>query len=130
MKIDEEFIPTLGIEVIAGRNFSPAFVADVESGYLLNEAAVKKLGWASPEEALGKELVMIRNLEERQGKVIGVMKDFHFATLHRPIEPLVFFMSNDPMGWASIKIRTADLPATLTSIQKIFKRFVPDYPFN
>jgi putative ABC transport system permease protein len=130
MRIDEEFIPTLGIEVIAGRNFSTAFATDVESGYLLNEAAVKKLGWASPEGAVGKELVLTRNLEDRQGKVIGVMKDFHFATLHQPIEPLVFFMSNDLMGWAAIKIHTADLPGTLASIQAIFKRFIPDYPFT
>jgi putative ABC transport system permease protein len=73
---------------------------------------------------------VIRNLEERQGKVVGVMKDFHFATLHHPIEPLIFFMSADPLGWASIRIRTADLPGTLASIREVFKRFVPDYPFS
>ncbi len=127
MRVDEEFIPTLGIEIVAGRNFSKTFATDVESGYLLNETAVKKLGWASVEEALGKELFF--DLEDLRGKVIGVMKDFHFAALHHPIEPLVFFMSNAPMGWASMKIHTTDIPGTLASIQEIFKRFIPDYPF-
>jgi putative ABC transport system permease protein len=82
---DYDFIPTYGVHVIAGRNFSRTFGTDT-SNFILNEAAVSAIGWKSPQEAIGKNF----KYGSGRGKVIGVMGDFHFESLHQKIVPIIF----------------------------------------
>ncbi|HEY1007406.1 MAG TPA: ABC transporter permease, partial [Sphingobacteriaceae bacterium] len=82
--IDEDFIPTYGIQVVDGRNFSRSFPADTLS-FLINEAAVKVLGLSSGKDAVGKGF----QYGPRRGQLIGVFKDFHFESLHQRILPMV-----------------------------------------
>ena len=75
---DYGFIPTYGMQLVAGRNFSRAFTADT-ANYVINEAAVQSLSWGDPQSAIGKDI----SYGGIKGKVIGVVKDFHFESLHQ-----------------------------------------------
>lgn len=120
---DEHFLDTYGIDLLQGRNFSKEFATDRDA-YLINETLAKQLGWDDP---LGK---IIRRNGDR--KVIGVVKDFQFATLHNKVEPLL--ITNTPwrneFDFLSIKINTNDIRQTLGSIEKVYKRFSPLIPFE
>jgi len=120
---DEHFLETYGIELVQGRNFSNEFATDKDA-YLINETLARQLEWDDP---LGKT---IRRNGDRE--VIGVVKDFQFATLHNTVEPLL--ITNTPWRnefyYLSIKINTDDIPGTLGSIEKVFKRFSPLIPFE
>ena len=87
VSIDENYIPTMGIEFKAGRNFSKNFASD-SIGFVINESAAYSLGFSSAESAIGKNIDAPEI--NKSGKVIGVVKDFNFTSLHRKIEPLVF----------------------------------------
>lgn len=120
---DEHFLETYGINLVKGRNFSREFATDRDA-YLINETLAKQLGWDDP---IGK---IIRRNGDR--KIIGVVKDFHFATLHNGIEPLL--ISNTPwrneFDFISIKISTNDIQSTLGAIKKVHERFSPSIPFE
>ncbi len=123
LDVDEHFLETYGIDLVEGRNFSEELATDRDA-YLINETLGEQLGW---ENALGKT---IRRNGDRT--VIGVVKDFQFATLHNKIEPLL--ITNTPwrkeFDYMSIKIDTDDIQDTLSSIEKIYKRFSPLIPFE
>lgn len=123
LDVDDHFLETFGIEMVSGRNFSREFSTDKE-GYLINETLARQLNWTDP---VGK---MIYRNQDRQ--VIGVVKDFQFATLHNNIAPLL--ITNNPWGnrfnFVSIKTHSQNLPQTLAEIEKIFKGFSPLNPFE
>jgi putative ABC transport system permease protein len=120
---DEHFLETYGIDLVKGRSFSREFATDKDA-YLINETLAKQLGWDDP---LGKT---IRRNGDRM--VIGVVKDFQFATLHNTIAPLL--ITNTPwgneFGFLSVKIKTDDIPGTLGAVEKAFKNFSPLIPFE
>ncbi|MDZ7304890.1 MAG: ABC transporter permease [candidate division KSB1 bacterium] len=118
---DEGFIETMGMEMVAGRNFSPEFATET-SAFILNETAVKKLGW---ENAVGKKLAG----NARTGAIIGVVKDFHFESLHQEIHPLVMLFATSP-SYLSVRVRQANLHQTLTFLEEKWRSFVPDQPFE
>ncbi len=84
LSTDYDFIPTYGIHLVAGRNFSRSFSGDT-SNFILNESSVKAVGWKSNQEAIGKDFTY----GNFKGKVIGVVGDFHFESLHQKIVPMV-----------------------------------------
>jgi putative ABC transport system permease protein len=94
--VDEDFVETFGLQIVAGRNFSKEFLRDDSLGVIINEAMVNKLGWNSPEEAIGKEFRSTTGNE----RVIGVVKDFNYVSLKEPIGP--FFL--DMVPFHSLKI--------------------------
>ena len=120
---DEHFLETYGIELVKGRNFSREFATD-RSAYLINESLARQLGWSDP---LGKT---IRRNGDR--KVIGVVKDFQYATLHYAVEPLL--ITNTPwrneFDYMSVKINTGNIPGVLDSIEKVYKKFSPLISFE
>ena len=81
---DYDFMNTYGMQLAAGRNFSRQFLTDT-ANYVINETAVQQLGWKTPQNAVGKDLIY----GGTKGKVIGVVKDFHFESLHQAIIPLI-----------------------------------------
>lgn len=124
--VDHDFIPTLGLELTEGRNFSKQFPSDQEDAYIVNQAAVKEFGW---ENSLGKKLIW-RGDKNKKGFVIGVVKDFHFKSLHQKIEPLIMHMSS---GWAAytlVKIRTQEIKNTIAFIRKKWEEFRPNNAFE
>ncbi|HAO08960.1 MAG TPA: hypothetical protein DCQ50_18725, partial [Chryseobacterium sp.] len=132
-KVDEDFLRTNNIELVAGKGISPQDIKDVSNEndslntyrYLLNESAVKAMGW-TPAEAIGKKIVL---MSDRKGEVIGVVKDFHFASMHTPISPLVLIPANW-VGQLLIKTKGQNLQQAIRFVENKFKQWSPDIPFD
>ena len=117
VRVDEQFIPTYRIKLMAGRNFYEHVSAD--SGYILNETAVKKIGWKSPEEAIGQ----IIEYGNRKSSVIGVVQDFHYESLHNPISPIIMYYDPSSFNLISIRIVPENVPKTLSLIEKTWQSY-------
>ena len=129
LAVDHDFTTTYGMGIVAGRTFSKAVASDSLQGFLLNEAAVKQLGWASPEEAVGAFFMLdAETLADRRGQVVGVVKDFHFESLHEGITPMVLYIRPDRYMRAAIKIAPQDIPATIAALEERWQAYVPGAP--
>jgi putative ABC transport system permease protein len=127
--VNYNFIDFYGMELVKGRNFSSEFSSDKNKAFILNETAVKSFGWEDP---IGKSIGCFDQTGKRfnEGVVIGVIKDFHFLPLHRKIKPLWLRVSTTQNNYLSIKISSKDIKATLAFLEKKFREFSPDYPFE
>jgi putative ABC transport system permease protein len=129
VRVDHDFIPTYGMEIVAGRNFSTEFPTDSMQAFILNETAVKQLGWASPQDAIDKPF----GYGNRDGKIIGVVKDFHYESLHVPIAPVVMYIMPPSFNSISVRIRpehTQDVTSTLGFLEKVWQEYRPNFPFT
>ncbi|HYE57728.1 MAG TPA: ABC transporter permease [Rhodothermales bacterium] len=120
------FVETLGMEVVAGRAFSDAFRTDSAEAFVLNEEAVRQLGWGDPAKAIGKTFELVGS---KQGRVIGVVRDFHVASLHQKIEPVVMHLwpwSN----YAVVRADAAQLPRVLAGLRGAWQALDPEHPFT
>jgi putative ABC transport system permease protein len=125
-EVDEEYIPTLGMKVLAGRNFSKDFGAD-SSGIIINQVAARTFGWG--DSALGHTLTHTENDgSKRVYTVIGIVRDFHFKSLHEIITPLVMTKGTD-YGTMIAKINTTDTKSLLNSIEQKWNAFNAGAPF-
>lgn len=124
---DVDFVKTLGLKVIAGRDFSLQFATDSADAVLINRTAANKLGW-TPEQAIGKWMQnTVRDDHKR--RVTGVLEDFNFRSLKENIEPLVVSGGED---WRSmlIKIRSGNLEAGMATIKNEYAKAAPSYPLE
>ena len=121
--VDEDFLDTYEIELLAGRHFSKNITSDLIESFMLNETAAKQFGWTDP---IGKQL----EWENRVGTVIGVVKDFHHQSLRQEIGPIALCMSPSRFGYISLKIRSENIPATMVFLEKTWKRFIPNRPLD
>ena len=119
---DYDFVDLYELEIVEGRNFDPNIATD-ESAVLLNESAVKALGW---EEPIGKQ--MMRWFGDT-GRVVGVLKDFHAHSVHLEIEPIQIFQRSGQFN-VSIKVEGERLEETLKAIESTYESFEPLYPFD
>jgi putative ABC transport system permease protein len=129
--VDEDFVPTMGIEIIAGRNFSRDFKTDDSLGVLINEAMVKQLGWGSPEAALGKQC----NSNNGKEVVIGVFRDFHYESLLNPVGGFFLDMPLDRSSqffwrYLGVKIQGGDYTGTVRQLEEVWNRIIPEFPFE
>jgi len=125
---DYDFISTYRIKMKAGRNFSREFGTDTSS-FIINESAVAGIGWKSAEDAIGKPFYY----GGVRGKIIGVMADFHFESLHDTIAPIVLFMptpQNSFFGRLSVKVAGKDIPGALAQLEKTWRKFLPEAPYD
>ncbi len=124
--VDYNYIDQYKMKMIAGREFSKEFGTDTTQAMVINETAAKLLGYSIPAEAVGK------NFDQwgRKGKIIGVVKDFHYQALQEPIKPLS--MRIEPGGYQllSIKVAANNLPATIKSIESKWNEIIPNRPFD
>jgi len=120
---DSDYVNLFGLEIIEGRNFSREFSSDPGGAFLVNETAVKVAEW---DTVIGRKMT---HLGRQSGTIVGVLKDFHLHSLHRPIEPLYIFYNPGSFSNIAIKIRTADIPATLAYAESVMKRFSPSFHF-
>lgn len=131
--LDFDYIRTFGMEVIAGREFSKEFSTDPDEAFVLNETAVKGLGWASPEEAIGKEVEWESWGSEvafKKGRVIGVVRDFHVQSLRVEIAPVVLHIFEPAYSSIAVKIQPDDIPGTLDHLEKVWGKWAPAWPFE
>lgn len=125
--VDEDYFANLGIEFAAGRNFSPEFGSDDSLAIIINQAMARSLGWENP---LGKR-VNIRGPENPYfTTVVGVVKDFHFATLRHQIEPMMFFYEPQPRGLLTARIRPGALDGAMRKIEQAWNSLMPSRPFE
>ncbi len=128
VSVDFDFIPTYEIKLAAGRNFSRDFGTDT-AGYILNESAVKALDWKSAENAIGKDF----KYGNTRGHIIGVIRDFHFESMHQSIVPIVLIMtpaSNPYFNNMSIKFAGNNINKSLAHLENTWKKFIPDIPYE
>ena len=125
--VDFDFQKTLGIEMVEGRFFSKEFQTDVLESYILNEAAINFLGLESP---VNKSFSCQIPFAEGKGKIIGVVKDFHFQSLHREIAPLILMVHPYWFTHCHFRISPKDVPATFAFINQKLTELVPEYPFE
>lgn len=119
-----DYFKTTGIDIVAGREFLETFPSDTTNGIILNESAVKMLGWENP---IGQT---IQIGEIREGKVVGIAKDFHFQSLHDPIMPMAILMPETMMRHILIRLHPGDVSETLASLQSDWNTIAPGFPFD
>jgi len=130
---DHDFARTLGLEVIAGRDFLKELPTDKDHSFILSETGAKLFGYSNPEDALGHELVWHRwdNPDSlKEGKVVGVIKDMQLNSMRDAINPIVLHIY--PFGYSTLTVRIAsdDLPATLAHLEKAWKTINTQWPFE
>jgi putative ABC transport system permease protein len=112
--------------MVAGRPFSRDFQTDTTQSMILNEAAVKMFGYKSPQEAVGRRFKQWG----REGKIIGVMKDFHYRSLQEEIKPLSMRIEPSGCNLISINVSAQHLPKTIAAIEKKWNSLIPARPFS
>lgn len=124
---DFEVVSTLGLKIIAGRNFSPQFGTDSAEAVLINQTAATKLGF-TPEQAIGK---WIRNKlrDPQRRRVVGVVEDFNFLSLKENMDALVISPGEDARV-ALVKIKPGQIPAGLAAIKEVYSQVAPVYPLE
>lgn len=131
--VTEAFIETMGMHLIAGRSFIEGSESNQINAFILNESAIGELGW-HPEEAIGKSFSMfVPPLEGgaeqwREGKVVGVVKDFNYNALYERIAPLALYPSYD-LNFTFVSLREVN-SAVLSAIKNVWEEVNPDAPFN
>ncbi len=123
--IDHDFIRAYGIEMLAGRNFDRASKADDTTAFIINETAMKDFGWTT-QDALGKKV----DQGGKKGFIIGVMKDFHYESLHHKVEPLMVNLRPNSFSVLSLKINSSEIPVVVAQVEKEWKALVPTLPFR
>ena len=127
--VDERYIPALGIEMAAGRNFSPQFSTD-SFAMIMNESAVKAFGFKNDNDALGKRIVRQNSVRGTNVPftIVGIVKDFHFKSLHEAISPLLMVLN--PGSGLIIKTKSKDVAGLLATIKERWKSFGPEDPMD
>ena len=114
--VDYDFIETFKIEMAEGRSFSQEFSDEENFGVLLNEEAIKQMGLEDP---IGKEYSFWGN----EGEIVGVMKDFHFKSLHNPIEPMLFMVFKDYVDYIVVRIAANESTDIVSFLEETMDRF-------
>ncbi|KYG79070.1 putative ABC transport system permease protein [Roseivirga ehrenbergii] len=125
LSVDPDFIPTYQMEMASGRNFSDNFANDSTS-FVLNEKSVEVIGWGSAEDAIGQNMIYAGV----RGKVIGVVKDFHFESLQSEISPIIMVNRPNQMRNLSIKIEGTNIRSAIQQVEELYANFSPNAPLN
>ena len=129
---DEDFLKTYGIRLLAGRDFSKDIISDKEQGFIINQALAKQLDWNDP---VGKDFQLTfytNGAHVRKGKVIGLVEDFHFQSLHNKIGPLVIFINTHEYysDFLSVRLEGGNISDQIETLRSDWKAFSPDRPFE
>ncbi len=117
--IDPQFLSVFQIHLIEGRNLSDSLSTDRHEAFLVNEAFIQSMGWKS---GLGKSI----EGWDHKGKIVGVMKNFYYKSLHDVIEPVVMVYNTFPINTTTVKIKPRDLPV----VKALFKKNLPEVPID
>jgi len=124
---DENFLKTFQIPLVAGRDFSKSFPTDADEAFIVNETAVKVFNWKSNDAALGKNIDWGLG---KKGKVIGVVKDFNYSSLHDAIKPLIIQILPEGYGFIALRIKPDNMQQTISSLAATWKRNVDEDDFK
>ncbi len=125
-RVEHDFFKTYGMEIIAGRDFSVEHQTDMAEAFILNETAVERLGLDSPEEAVGIPFGTFA--PNKNGRVIGVVRDFNYESLHNAIVPIVTYIAHSQANTLAIRIAPGSLDTVAEHVQSVLDRFRPAGP--
>jgi putative ABC transport system permease protein len=131
--IDEGFLQTIGVRLVAGRLFSNQFPSDTLHSFVVNEEIIRQFGFASPQDAVGKWLAFDWNGQQLRFNVVGVVKDFHFTDLHETIKPFAFVFYNQAdagFNYMVAHVRGGNIKSALSSLQTTWEKINPNEPFE
>ncbi len=124
--IGHDFCKTMGLEIVEGRDFERDFMADPKESVIVNQTLLKEMGW---DTAIGKKIKTFMGRKDPL-TVVGVVKDFHYESLHNQIKPAIFYIEpRQPFEYIYVKIRPANIPATIGRLGDIWKKNAPNFPF-
>jgi len=126
MSADYDFLQSFGMTLVAGRSFSRDYGTDEAEAYIVNETAVREFNWSGVEGAIGKTI----DKEGKKGKVIGVVKDFNFASLIIPMSALVMELDPDQFSTLSVKFASVDPDQILNRLEMEWSRIFPEKAFE
>ncbi|MCK5146288.1 ABC transporter permease [bacterium] len=130
MPVDNQFYSFFDLELTAGRLPEPSLPGEEKIEYLLNEAAVKTIGWESPEDAIGRRFQWRQSEDIQESVIIGVVRDFHFSTLRKEIKPLTFFQKNFWLNCLLVRPYPGHEAEAIEAIRNIWSEFAPDHSFQ
>jgi hypothetical protein len=121
--VDTDYLETFGMKMARGRFFSKRFASDVSEAFVVNETAVKAMEMTDP---IGKTM----KVWDLKGRIIGVVQDYHFQSLHRDIMPMAMRILPDFFSQACVRFQPQNIPATLRFLEEKWKKVYPEYPFE
>ncbi len=127
--VDPYYIPTMGLTIMLGRNFDPSIASD-SSAIVVNEALVRDMKWIDP---LNEHLNYMEDSTSLGARVIGVVRDYHFLSLEKNIEPMFLSMSKKHVGYLHmmhVKLTAGNIPDKIETVRKAWKELAPDKPFE
>jgi putative ABC transport system permease protein len=135
LMVDHDYVKTLGLQMITGRDFAKEMKTDKDKAFIINETAVRLLGFETPEKAIGQTLSWhpwgAANPDSlKTGNVIGVVKDFNYKSLYDKVELTVLQIFPDAYWKVAIKVKTEAINTTVGDVQRVWNRFTPDYPIE
>jgi len=131
--VDEFYLPTMGIEIIAGRNFDKERSTDPSEAFIINETAVKNFGLETPENAIGETVHWtIWGSEDslKKGIVVGVVRDFNFKSLHNQMSSTVLHMGNSYFQSILVRVEQGNIPETIDFLKTTYAEYEPTRPFE
>lgn len=147
MEVDPDYVKTFGLEIVEGRDFDPDIMTDYTSSLLLNEAAVRALGWEG--KALGQQIPMprreglvsdteeeggshvkVRMMENVDNNVIGVLRDYNYSALYNEIEPLILYVETNYADELTVRVAPGEIPATVKRVQALLEQKAPGMPIE
>lgn len=133
--VDADYLKTMGIELVAGRDFILNSQSDVDHAFIINETAARAYGFSTPQNAIGKDLHWtVWDSQQpdslKKGQVIGVVKDFNYKSLYEAIQPAVIHIYPPAYWKVAVKLKGSAVSSTIASVQKVWSEFSPDYPIE
>ncbi len=126
MVVGQDYFSMMDIEILKGRDFQTGPDADLDNIFMCNEAAARLMGWG--DDPIGKKVKWFHGKED--GKIIALIKDFNFSSLHNPVEPLLIIKSRKEGGFLHLKVAGENLPETMSFIQQKWVGYDPNHPYE
>ncbi len=135
LMIDYDYLRTLNLKLVAGRDFSKDITSDKDEAFIINETAVRELGFQTPEKAIGQRLLWhpweAKNPDSMMnGRVIGIVKDFNYKSLYDKMEVTVLHIYPSANWKVAVKLKSTDLQSSIGQVKKAWTQFAPDYPID
>jgi putative ABC transport system permease protein len=133
LTVDHDYVKTLGLNVVAGRDLSKDFPSDEHDAFLISESCAKMLGHTDPKDALGHKISWTRwddPAKQKEGTVVGVVKDLHLNSLHQSVTPVILQVLPFAYNTLTLRVNGNDLPSTIAHLENTWKKLESDWPFE
>ncbi|MGH7456570.1 MAG: ABC transporter permease, partial [bacterium] len=135
MRVDKDFVKTMGMEIVQGRDFSPEMTSDVTQTVIVNEALVAAFGWKEPARSGQKfsdfSLGNWQNPIMKEPAIIGVVRNFNYASLHEKVKPLVLYLAPEKaIKYFFVRITPGDFASSLALLREAWREIAPGKPFD